>query len=160
MPHPIVVLKPGQKYRKPTIAQNLQKRRAATKRKQIAVGFFADHVYPDGTPMAYVASINEFGNSPSGIPMRPFNRQAASESEEGVKKILKQTSDKDTGGMTRTGAEFAGTYAQGILRQTITRFASPPNYPSTIRRKGFNNPLIETRLMSRTAEARIEKKDE
>ena len=43
-------------------------------RAQLEVGFFDTAVYPSGVPVAYVASIHEFGWGP--IPARPFMRPA------------------------------------------------------------------------------------
>lgn len=38
------------------------------------VGFFDGHAYEDGTPVAYVAAIQEYGSPEAGIPPRPFMR--------------------------------------------------------------------------------------
>ncbi|MDL2105264.1 hypothetical protein QQJ69_19235, partial [Proteus mirabilis] len=43
-------------------------------RKRLSVGFFEHSKYPDGTPIAYVASIQELGYPAGGIPPRPFLR--------------------------------------------------------------------------------------
>lgn len=39
-------------------------------KKQLKIGFFEHSKYPDGTPIAYVAAIQELGYGP--IPPRPF----------------------------------------------------------------------------------------
>jgi hypothetical protein len=38
------------------------------------VGWFEGAKYPDGTQVAYVATIQEYGYSPKNIPPRPFMR--------------------------------------------------------------------------------------
>lgn len=43
--------------------------------KRLRVGFFETAKYEDGTPVAYVASIHEYGAGP--IPPRPFMRPTA-----------------------------------------------------------------------------------
>lgn len=45
-------------------------------RLRVEVGFFDTDKYPDGTSVAYVAAINEFGYVKGGIPSRPFFRTA------------------------------------------------------------------------------------
>lgn len=42
--------------------------------REAKVGFFPGAVYEDGTPVAYVATIQEFGSPENGIPPRPFMR--------------------------------------------------------------------------------------
>lgn len=42
--------------------------------REAKVGFFAGQNYEDGTPVAYVATIQEFGAPDQGIPPRPFMR--------------------------------------------------------------------------------------
>lgn len=44
------------------------------KRYQLKVGFLIDATYPDGTSVAMVAAIQEFGAPRAGIPARPFFR--------------------------------------------------------------------------------------
>lgn len=38
----------------------------------LRVGFLEDSKYPDGTPVAYIAAIQNFGAPAKGIPPRPF----------------------------------------------------------------------------------------
>jgi hypothetical protein len=42
--------------------------------REAKIGFFAGKNYEDGTPVAYVAAIQEFGSPENGIPPRPFMR--------------------------------------------------------------------------------------
>ncbi len=44
----------------------------ASKEHKLSVGFMADAKYPDGTPVAMVAAIHNFGAPAAGIPARPF----------------------------------------------------------------------------------------
>ena len=107
-------------------------------------------VYPDGTKVIDVARWNEFGTNK--IPARPAFRRSIS-----------RTSPK----LAAMGAEQARDMLHGRLRfdvaarrlakvlvedmkKAVESFRTPPNAPSTIAKKGFNNPLIETRLMVRT----------
>lgn len=42
--------------------------------REAKIGFFPGAVYEDGTPVAYVATIQEFGAPEQGIPPRPYMR--------------------------------------------------------------------------------------
>lgn len=72
---------------------SLKKRIKKLEKVNIQVGFFNDHKYPDGTPVAYVATIQEFGYLGGGIniPPRPFMRPAEkNHRKEWQKHLLKQ----------------------------------------------------------------------
>ncbi len=56
-------------------------------KKRAAVGFFDTAVYPDGTPVAYVAAIQEFGVID---PPRSFMRSTISEQREAWQNTLAQ----------------------------------------------------------------------
>ena len=57
----------------------LEKLAGQMKRAKLEVGFFESATYPDGTPVAYVAAIQEFGNPAGNNPSRPFFRNAISQ---------------------------------------------------------------------------------
>jgi hypothetical protein len=47
---------------------------------ELQVGFMENaDPYPDGTPVALVAAVQEFGSPSNGIPPRPFMRPAVAE---------------------------------------------------------------------------------
>lgn len=50
--------------------------------KQVKVGFIDGATYTDGTPIAEVAAINEYGDPANHIPPRPFFRVAIGEHED------------------------------------------------------------------------------
>lgn len=101
--------------------------------KQIQVGFFETAKYPDGTPIAYVAAIQEFGYGP--IPPRPFMRPAQLQNQNkwqagiaaGVKAAM-------NGSITINAAlEQVGMVAAGDVRKAIKAVTAPPLAKSTIR---------------------------
>lgn len=47
-----------------------------------------------------------------------------------------------------------GESCESIVREAIWDLQEPPNAPSTIARKGFNNPLIDTGRMARSVQWR------
>jgi len=111
----------------------------------IDVGVHKDSIpYPDGTPTGLVAAANEFGTS--RIPERSFLRSTLSENEGKysalMEKAVKAVAD---GKLTlERAANLIGLEMVGDVQEKITTLSTPPNAPSTIKKKGFNNPLIET----------------
>ena len=62
-------------------SEALEKLADQIKKSKIEVGFFESAIYPDGTPVAYVAAIQEFGSPAGNIPSRPFFRNAISQND-------------------------------------------------------------------------------
>lgn len=60
--------------------ERIKKALAELEKKEIRVGFFDTAHYPDGTPIAYVAAIQEFGYGK--IPPRPFLRPAQTQNKD------------------------------------------------------------------------------
>lgn len=60
--------------------------------REARVGFFPGAQYEDGTPVAYVASIQEFGAPDQAIPPRPFMRPTVQDKQ-------KEWTDEVAGGM-------------------------------------------------------------
>lgn len=124
--------------------------------KEIRVGFFETAKYPDGTPIAYVAAIQEFGYGP--IPPRPFMRPAELQNQNkwqrgvaaGVKAAL-------NGAITIENAlEQVGMVAAGDVRKAIRAVTAPPLAESTIRarqsrkktkKSASAKPLVDTGQM-------------
>ena len=109
----------------------------------LRVGFLSGATYPDGTPVAMIAAINEFGAPSRGQPPRPFFRDmiAAKESEWGpaIAALLKANNYD-----LKATLELAGQAIEGQLRQSITNYNGPALAPSTIKRKGFSKQLVDT----------------
>jgi hypothetical protein len=164
----------------------------------VKVGFLAGATYPDGTPIAYVAAINEFGatipreagevtiyrkvaaagthflrqgrfvarkdaNFASThahgaytitIPPRPFFRTMIKERAKtwpaAIEANLKATAFDAAKTLT-----LMGEIIKGQLQQAIQDFRVPGNAPSTIRKKGFDKPLVHTRVMWRSVDFKI-----
>lgn len=109
----------------------------------VRVGFLENATYPDGTSVPMVAAIQEFGAPKAGIPPRPFFRNmiAAKSAEWGpaVGAAL-VANDYD---VHRTLAQ-TGDGIKGQLQQSIVDTNSPPLAASTVERKGFAKPLVDT----------------
>jgi hypothetical protein len=44
---------------------------------------------------------------------------------------------------------------QSDIRESLVNWTTPPNAPSTIARKGFNKPLIDTGFMQRKIDYKV-----
>lgn len=112
----------------------------------VRVGFFAGASYPDGTPVPLVAAINEFGAPSRGQPPRPFFRNMVAKEGPGwpaaVAANLRANNYDAQVSLDQIGQAIAGQ-----LQQSIVDLQDPPLKASTVRRKGFTKPLIDTGVM-------------
>lgn len=92
------------------------------------VGWFESAKYPDGTPVAYVATIQEFGYPAGRIPPRPFFRLTiATEVPAWRELIAKAARGVVRGKRTPYQAmELLGLQAAGDVRKTISKIVTPP----------------------------------
>lgn len=116
------------------------------KGKVLQVGFFEGAKYPDTTPIAQVALWNEYGTVTS--PPRPFMRATIDTKGPEWPKAMASIMRANPNGQYIM--EQMGEGIQGQLVQTIITWSDPPNAPSTIAAKGFDAPLRDTMLMSRS----------
>jgi hypothetical protein len=112
----------------------------------VKVGIPAGKTYPDGTSIAYVAAIQEYGAPEVNIPSRPFMRltRAAKASEwaklmaEGAEAVVQRRVSLD--GML----DAVGQVAASNIVETIANRVAPPLKPATvaarIRRARQTNP--------------------
>jgi hypothetical protein len=124
---------------------------AAKMSGSVEVGFLEGATYPDGTPVAAVAYWNEFGNG--SAPPRPFFRgMIASESPSWPAKV---TALAKSGNDAPKILALMGEDIDGALKQSINDLTAPPLAQSTIDRKGFDKPLIETSHMVNSTGYRV-----
>jgi hypothetical protein len=109
----------------------------------LRVGILEGATYPNGTPVALVASIQEFGAPKAGIPPRPFFRNAIAKHEAEWPKAIANLLVANGYDLKRT-LDLAGQGIAGQIRQSIIDTNEPPLAPSTIRRKGHAKPLVDT----------------
>ena len=136
---------------------------------RVKVGYFPEAKYPDGTPVAYVATIQEFGHAPSGIPPRPTMRPTV----EAQRTAWVRHAEAGARAVARGAIAPAqvldslGLLAAGDLRQTIANLQSPPLKQSTIdaRRRTYADtgttgnlakPLVATALMVNSVSHEVE----
>ncbi len=122
---------------------------AQMEKVEAKIGWFPSAKYPDGTPVAYVAAIQEFGAPEVSIPARPFLKPTVARDKamwvsqlgRGVKDVL---ADRLNGHDVFSAIATAG--AQGV-QKTIASIHAPPLSPLTIMLRGMklaDNDLVVT----------------
>jgi len=102
--------------------------------------------YEDGLTLATIAAVNNFGSADGKIPARPVLEPAITKGAPQYQRLAEVMLPKVLSGeMTmRILLEQMGQLAEGHIKQEITDLKTPPNAPSTIKKKGSDNPLIDT----------------
>lgn len=114
-----------------------------SKAATLSVGVMEDATYPDGTPVALVAATNEFGRPSVGQPPRPAFRNAIAEHGDswgGIAADLLKANGYDA----EVTLNQMGEGIKGQIQDSIRSLTAPPLKASTIARKGFDKPLIDT----------------
>lgn len=136
------IIKGGDKLKQ--FLENIAKQKA-----KVDVGFFENAKYPDGTQIAEVAIIQEFGNDK--IPPRPFMQPTFNDEKAKWLNILANTIKKQQDNINvKKALTVVGVVAQDDIKDKIDWWAkegTPRNAPDTIEKKGFDSPLIETGMM-------------
>lgn len=118
---------------------------------KVRVGIFESAKYEDGTPVAAVAFWNEYGTV--SIPPRPFFRNTIAahrrEWPQQAAAILRQNGD------VRQTLALMGEGIKGQIAESIQNLHEPPNAPATVRKKGFDKPLIDSGTLWRSIGSEI-----
>ena len=118
----------------------------------LRVGFLEKSKYPDGTPIAQVAFWNEFGTIRS--PSRPFFRTTIQrKSPEWGKRLSAILPSVNFDGPKALA--LLGVSMRDDVENAIAQWSAPPNAPSTIKRKGFDKPLVDKGLMQRAVDYEV-----
>lgn len=136
--------------------QAMQKALRELERKEIRVGFFDTAHYPDNTPVAYVAAIQEFGYGP--IPPRPFMRPAQAQNQQKWLAALAKGAKLSFVGKIDVSMVMAqvGMVAAGDVQKAIKAVTTPPLAQATIdarqsrltgKKAASNKPLVDTGQM-------------
>ncbi|MDN3813691.1 hypothetical protein ACVZH2_02795 [Morganella morganii] len=113
----------------------------------LRAGILEEAKYPDGTQVAQVGYIQEYGAPEAKIPPRPFFRAVINEGKQTWPSIL-AAGVKHYQGDVKSALALLGDQIVGELSQSVRDWSSPPNAPATIARKGFNKPLIDAGQMA------------
>lgn len=128
-------------------------------KNEVRVGFQAGKAQEEGTDMVDIAMWNEMGTS--GMPARPFMRQAVDNGRSDIAAFMAE--QKDTilnGGSAENAFKQIGLFVKDIIQVTITEGSFVPNAPSTIKKKGSSKPLIDTGRMRQSVDYVVKKKGE
>ncbi|CAI1823081.1 Uncharacterised protein [Serratia quinivorans] len=109
----------------------------------LRVGFLENATYPSGEYVATIAASNEFGDPGNNQPPRPFFRNMIADNSSAwpleVGKVVKAV-DFDGKKTLQLMGERIKDQLQGSIRELV----EPPLSPYTIKKKGFDKPLIDT----------------
>ena len=121
----------------------------------VRIGFLEGATYPDGTSVPLVAAVNEFGAPSRNQPPRPFFRNmiAAKSGEwpDSAARLLVANHYDTARTLGQVGEAIAGQ-----LRESIRDLQEPPLAPATVKRKGFDKPLIDTGHMLASVSYEVE----
>lgn len=112
----------------------------------VKVGFLENATYPDGTPVAMVAAIQNFGAPSRGIPPRPFftNMVKTKSPEWGPAMAMALESTQND---AEKALAIVGQGIKGQLQQSIIDTDAPPLSPITLmlrKMQGEDSGLVVT----------------
>ncbi len=107
---------------------------ASLRRRELQVGWFESARYDEGTPVAAVAAIQEFGSPSNGIPPRPFMRPTIADNKDDWRDVLETGLRRAVNGQGdgRTVLELLGLRIAGQIRSTLSQIREPPLSPVTL----------------------------
>lgn len=124
-------------------------------------GWFETAQYPGGKPVAYIATIQEFGTD--RIPPRPFMRPAVAEhGAKWIDTLRGAAAQVVAGNMSASDAmEITTLQAAGDVAKAIVAVTSPPLAPATLAnraRRGnkSSKPLEDTKQMLQSVTGKVE----
>lgn len=103
---------------------------ALSKAREVHVGFLEGATYPDGTPVAMVAAINNFGAPEAGIPARPFFTDMIAKNSPDWGDIFSNVL-KAANYDAQKALALMGDGMAGQLREAIVDMDGPANSPVT-----------------------------
>jgi hypothetical protein len=108
--------------------------------------------------LAHLGMIHEFGYPPH-IPARPFLSLAIENNREQLQALNRELLLKLVHGDMQKSVALGklGAVGQRLIQQQIRATLTPPNAPSTIKRKGSSHPLIDTGNMVQSVAWEIER---
>ena len=111
--------------------------------KSVSIGYFDDLRYDEtGLSAGHVAILNEFGVPEHNQPPRPFLRTTVRKKSRQWKDIM-----SDEFIHSQNWDKMLNEVAQACrddISESIAKWKEPPNAPATIKKKGANDPLVDT----------------
>jgi hypothetical protein len=139
-----MALSGGDKLRAMAVAAEKQ---TTGKPRTLRVGFLENATYPNGTPVAMIAAIQEYGAPRVGIPPRPFFRTMIAKHKDEWGKGIAGVLAANNYDVEKSLA-LLGQVIEGQLRQSIIDVLAPPLSPTTImlRKMKSQNPALRTSM--------------
>ena len=102
--------------------------------KKLEVGIFESAKYTDGTPVAGVAAVQEFGSPKMSIPPRPFMSTTIEEKKGEIKSLFERASKAiiDGNSSVDDALNVIGGVVSGQIKQTISNISQPALSPVTL----------------------------
>lgn len=125
----------------------------------LRVGFLAKAKYPDGTSVALVAALNEYGHRDRAgnfIGPWPFFRTMVATKQHEWPQAFKWALNKTNYDLV-AAYKIMGEGIKGQLQESIRATMAPALKESTIRAKGFSKPMINTGHMLNSVDYKISK---
>jgi len=147
----------------------------ATNAASVDVGFMGNATEPDGTSTALVAALNNYGGdvvrygpvnpvtkkrlrmTVGKRPPRPFFDLAVQKNKRNWP-INLGTALKKTKMNAATSLGLLGLEVKEEVQDEIRELTSPPLTPATIKRKGFEKPLIDSSTMLKSVTLKVNTK--
>lgn len=124
--------------------------------ENLDVGFSNKDQYPDGTPVAQVAAMMQYGAPKAGVPPRQFMSVFSKRFSRTWGQMLARSMDKHDGD-TRAALEELGPRLVEQMQRTIDDYTSGvPLKSATVKRKGSSKELIDTSLMRDSVTYKVE----
>lgn len=101
--------------------------------------------YEDGTKLAVIAAVNEFGSADGRIPERSFLRVPLRGAAKEFSVVFKNSVPEVMDGSISVDTLYSrvGLKAVGVVQEAISEGIDPPNAESTKRKKGSSTPLVD-----------------
>ena len=119
----------------------------------VLVGIHEDKSQRSGGEInnATLGAVHEFGTD--NIPARPWLNPGVASGEKEYLNIIERT--LNNGEELDVALERIGVVAVGKVQKYMRDLRTPPNKPSTIKRKGSSNPLIDTGVLRQSVTYKV-----
>jgi hypothetical protein len=143
-----------------TTIDAIRKSVAAASGNFVKVGVPSGKNEKDGTPIAMIAAVHEFGSVTRGIPERSFLRAGIRENQADFVRLNRVNLAKVAAGRmhVRDALGQLGAMAAGKVQTKITDGPFEPLKAATINRKGSSKPLINTGNMRQAITWKVDEK--
>lgn len=115
--------------------------------KYVDIGVHSD----ESEQLLIIASANEFGTE-RGIPARSYIRSTVDNLEDKYAREIERLANHLIEGRYSKfqALSILGQIVEGDIKTKIINLKEPPNDPSTIKKKGSENPLVDTGLLGQS----------